>query len=54
MSLRTLGTSSKKNRAKIPPTAPKEAAVIPLLGKMLEEGGKMFGDEFGRGVRWGS
>lgn len=35
MSLRTLGTSSKKKRAKMPATAPKDAAVMPLLGDML-------------------
>ena len=35
MSFLTFGTSEKKNRAKIPATAPKEPAVTPLGGPEL-------------------
>ena len=36
ISFRTLGTSEKKNKAKMPATAPKEPAVMPLrIGKLV-------------------
>jgi hypothetical protein len=38
ISVRTLGTSAKKKRAKMPATAPKDPAVMPLEGVSIGGG----------------